>query len=147
MLSSAAIKAMKKDELVAAVERLQQEAEMAKDQAKAAERALAALASAGELDGNFSAFLYEHTAQMKCMRKLLSQVCAPLVPAVEFSKIMSAALDREGQYTEILDCLTDVVAGSGSAPPPAAVRKPTFTVQMHAVLEKSSSLVVLSKSL
>ena len=126
MLSSAAIKAMKKDELVAAVERLQHEAEAAKDQAKAAERAADALASSGELDGNLSAFLSAHTAQMKCMRELLSQVCAPLVPAIEFSNIMSAALEREGQYTEILDRLADVVTGSGSAPPPAVAKKPSF---------------------
>ena len=126
MLSSAAIKAMKKDELVATVERLQHEAEAAKDQARAAERATDALASAGELDDTLSAFLHAHTAQMKCMRELLSQVCAPLVLAIEFSKIMSAALEREGHYTEILDRLADVATGSGSAPPPAAARKPTF---------------------
>ena len=132
MLSSAAIKVLKKDELVVAVERLQHEqvalqldVAKARDETVAGE-GLAAAAQSGKLSDTFPSFVHAHSVQMSSMRSVLTQLTTPLVPSVEFSKIMTAALDREAKYLELLDKISDLDSAGSSSTPAAAAKKPHF---------------------
>ena len=132
MLSASAIKAMKKDELVAAVERLQQEqvalqldVAKAKDETAAAE-GLAAASLSGKLKETFPAFVHAHSVQMLAMRTVLAQLTTPLIPSIEFSKITMTALDREAKYLDLVDKIMDLSASTSGLPLAAGAKKPHF---------------------